>query len=242
MRITGRLADDCPNGYDCPRIHDTDGDHVIVQGDRVTHPAALEQLHLPDHESAVSVPRGLIYPQPMSLPEMADWIGARHVSHLFRLENRDSYASASDGGDFARFLAGEETPLEGQAWRDQLERDTAAGRRSSKVHVVRGPLSPYQSYEFSWAFTRTARAGEDVRVLEAGPHDLEGVPDFFVLERRHVVRSSYDASGKFIGAHVVLEPDAAVYRNLAARVWANAIPFGQWWDAHPSEHRNRNAA
>lgn len=242
MRITGRLADDCPNGIDCPRIHDTDGDQVIVQGDRVTDPAVLEQLHLPAQETAVAVPRGLIYPQPMTLEELGDWIRGRHVTHLFRLENRDAYASASDGGDFARFLAGEDGPLEGGAWREHLRRDTDAGRHWTKVHVVRGPLSPYESYEFAWAFTRTTEAGEDVRVLEAQGSDLEGVPDFFVLEHQHVVRSVYGDDGRFVGAHVVPDPDAAAYRSLAARVWADATPFGQWWDAHPSEHHNRPAA
>ncbi len=242
MRITRRLADACPNGLDCPRIHDTDGDHVIVQGDRVTDPAVLEHLHLPEHETAVSVPRGLIYPQPMSLAELGDWIGRHHDSHLFRLENRDAYSSVSDGGDFARFVAGEDGPLEGAAWRDRLERDIAAGRHWTKVHVVRGALSDYERYCAAWPWPRTTDAGEDLRVLEAGPYDLEGVPDFFVLERRHVVRSSYDDTGRFVGAHVVPEPDAAVYRDLAARVWADSVPFAAWWDAHPLEHRNRNAA
>lgn len=242
MRITGRLADDCPNGYDCPRIHDTDGDQVIVQGDRITDAAVFEQLHLPEHETAVSVPRALIYPQPMTLSQMADWIGGRHITHLFRLENRDTYASPSDGGDFGRFLAGEDEPLEGGQWQDKLRRDTAAGRHWTKVHVVRGGLSDYERYCATWPWPRTVDAGEDLRVLEAGPHDLVGVPDFFVLERRHVVRSSYDNAGQFVGAHVVPEPDAAVYRGLAARVWADSVPFGTWWDAQPLKHRNRNAA
>ncbi len=242
MRITRRLADSCPNGLDCPRIHDTDGDHVIVQGDRVTDPAVLEHLHLPEHETAVAVPRGLIYPQPMSLAELGDWIGRHHDSHLFRLENRDAYSSVSDGGDFARFVAGEDGPLEGAAWQERLERDTAAGRRWTKVHVIRGALSDYERYCAAWPWPRTTEAGEDLRVLEAGQYDLEGVPDFFVLERRHVVRSSYDDTGRFVGAYVVPEPDAAVYRNLAARVWADSVPFAAWWDAHPLEHRNRNAA
>ena len=127
-----------------------------------------------------------------------------------------------------------------EAWRDRLRRDTAAGHRWTKVHVVRGELSPYEEYEFSWAFTRTTQAGEDVRVLEAT--DLEGVPDFFVLEHQHVIRSVYDDAGKFVGALEVPEPDAATYRALAARVWADAAPFGQWWDAHPSAHPSRNAA
>lgn len=41
MQITGRLHDSCPNGRSCPRIRDTDGKDVIVQGVTVTDPDVL---------------------------------------------------------------------------------------------------------------------------------------------------------------------------------------------------------
>lgn len=242
MRITGRLADSCPNGHDCPRIHDTDGDHVIVQGDKVTDPGVLADLHLPETETAVSVPRDLIYPAPMTLTEMAAWLDARHTRSLLRIENRDAYASASDGGDFARFLRGEDGPLEGGAWRERLARDTVAGRRWAKVHIVRGELSAYESYCAHWAWPGTTAAGEFLQIHEAGPTDLVDVPDFFVVDGEHVVRSVYDERGKFTGAHVVVGPDAAVYRALASALLGASTAFGQWWDAHPDQHHRPNAA
>ncbi len=242
MRITGRLADSCPNGHDCPRIHDTDGSHVIVQGDLVTDPQVLADLHLPEHEGAVSVPRDLIYPAPMTLAEMAAWLDARHTRTLLRVENQPAYASASDGGDFDRYLRGEPGPTEGEAWRDRLRADTAAGRQWAKVHIVHGGLTDYERYEFEWGFTGTTAAGEDVRIHQARDGVLADLPDFFVVDGEHVVRSVYDPNGKFVQAHVVTGADAVVYRALAASIWADAVPFKEWWDARPDEHRHTNAA
>lgn len=243
MKITGRLADDCPNGYDCPRIHDTDGDEVIVQGDTLTDADLLADLHLPAHESAVVVPRSLIYPQPMDLDDMAQWIAARHTFNLLRLENRSHYTSGSDGGDYHRYLRGEAEPLEGEAWRQAIARDTAAGRHWSKIHVVRGDLTDYERYEFEWGFTRTVAAGEQVRIFETGCDDfLEEVPDFFLVDGEHVVRSIYNEAGRHVGAQVVTGADARVYRGLAEMIWDRSESFASWWDRHPGYHRKPRAA
>ncbi len=237
MQITGRLGDSCPNGHDCHRIHDTDGDQVIVQGDKLTDPVLLAGLRMPEHEAAVLLDRTVMYPAPMGLGELATWIDARHTRHLVRIENQRAYASVSDGGDFQRYLDGEAAPLEGGAWRDGLRRHTAAGRIWTKVHIVAaGGPSDYERYEFEWGFRNNVEAGEEIRILTGRP-DLHGVPDFWVIDHEHVARMAYDSAGRFVGAHALTGPDAAVYRALAVAVWSAAVPFAAWWDAHPEVHR-----
>jgi hypothetical protein len=239
MKITGVLADDCPHGHDCPRIHDTDGDTVIVQGDRVTDPAVLEHLHLPEREGAVEVPRTLIYPPRLTLGEMAEWIDERHTFHLLRIENRRAYAAASDGGDFARYLAGESEPTQGAQWQDRLRASTNAGKLWTKLHVIEsGELSPYERYECEWGFAHTTRAGEVVKILSAEPGALADVPDFWVVDYEHVMRMDYDDAGKFTSAQAVTGPDAATYRALARVLWAQAEHFDAWWSAHPDFRRD----
>lgn len=242
MKITGRLADSCPHGHDCPRIHDTDGDEVIVQGPTLTDPDMLAHLDMPTHESAVKVPRSLIYPEPMTLREMGQWIGERHTFHLLRVENRDHYTSGSDGGDFQRFLRGEAEPLEGRAWQQAIAADTLQGRTWAKAHIQRGAPSEYEQYAYSWGFAHTVPAGEQVRIVEAHPHELAAVPDFFVIDREHVVRSIYDEVGHHIGAQVVVGIDALVYRALAEMIWNRGVPFVPWWSDHPDYHRKPRAA
>jgi len=55
-----KLRDACPNGIDCPRIYEIDDDTLIVQGSLVTDPTILGQLGLPEHETAIRVPRSLL--------------------------------------------------------------------------------------------------------------------------------------------------------------------------------------
>jgi hypothetical protein len=240
MSITGLLAEDprCPHGHDCPKVHDTDGDDVIVQGARIDD-ATRAELAMPDHEDAVALPRRVIYPPTMSLAEMAAWIDARHTFHLLRVENRRAYAAASDGGDFARFLAGEAEPKEGAAWQDRLRASTQAGKLWTKLHVIEDDRpSPYEQYEASWGFRYTTRAGEVVKILSVEPGTLADVPDFWVVDHEHVMRMTYDDAGRFAHAQPVTGPDAATYRALARLMWSQGQLFEAWWEAHPDLHRD----
>lgn len=50
-------------GGNCPNLYKTDRGTYIVQGDRITDPAALATLRdrgLPDHETAVEIPTALL--------------------------------------------------------------------------------------------------------------------------------------------------------------------------------------
>lgn len=239
MHITGRISDHCPNGVSCPRIHDTDGDDVIVQGTTVTDPGLLDQVdpNMPAHESAVAVPRTLLTPATLDLDTYTGWIFARHTWDLLRIENRRTYLVESDGDDYRRHQQGlpPVSPVKA-AWLALLAEHTAQGRRWRRLHVLPAgqPLTPYEHYQFA-AFGDNVAAGEDVRILTAtDPHHLAGVPDFFVLDGRHVARSVYDADGRHLGGHPITEdPHPAVYRALAAAIWQSAVPFRVWQDRHP---------
>lgn len=55
----------------CPELHETDNDTNVVQGTRITDPAVLAKLRergLPDHETAVEVPKALL-----------DYLVAKHL-------------------------------------------------------------------------------------------------------------------------------------------------------------------
>jgi hypothetical protein len=59
MLITRKLADDCPNGLDCPRIFELEDGRLLVQGATVTDPDLLLELGLTESEAAVVVPPSL---------------------------------------------------------------------------------------------------------------------------------------------------------------------------------------
>lgn len=156
---------------------------------------------------------------------------------LFRLETLDRYDVGSDGGDFARYIAGESGPDAERvaAWHQVLQADLARGVRTRRVHVVRTPLSDYLRFEFEWGH-RLNLAYEDIRVLDLAetdaPDGLAAVGDFWVIDDGDVALMHYDDNGRFQGFEML--PGGAVRQALAVRdaAWAASVPFGRWWDDH----------
>lgn len=60
MKIVRTVADACPNGIDCPRIHELSDGSILVRGYVVDDPDVLLELGLPAHESAVIIPKSLL--------------------------------------------------------------------------------------------------------------------------------------------------------------------------------------
>ncbi|MFI6320735.1 hypothetical protein ACIBG8_24575 [Nonomuraea sp. NPDC050556] len=59
LRFLGSTSD----GGACPNLYETDRGTYLVQGEKVTDPAALATLRargLPDHETVVEIPRELL--------------------------------------------------------------------------------------------------------------------------------------------------------------------------------------
>ncbi len=165
----------------------------------------------------------------------------------FRLEVRDDYAVASDGGDLARYLAGEDAPdpARKNAWLDELRADTAAGKRWEWVHVVRGPLSDYLRYACEWGYAVNVGAGAEVRILDvtgrAWPADVPS-EDFWLLDDAAVLHMHYDNGGRFLGAERAGDAELADCRRAREAAWSAAEPFADWWGAHPEYHRATRVA
>jgi hypothetical protein len=56
MMITRLIANDCPQGFDCPRVYELGDGRLVVQGATVTSSSILEELELEEGESAVVIP------------------------------------------------------------------------------------------------------------------------------------------------------------------------------------------
>ena len=161
---------------------------------------------------------------------------------LFRLETLDAYEVASDGSDFARYLAGEPGPDPARKgpWLARLREDAERGLRNRRVHVVRSPLTPYERYECEWGYAPNSQAGEDIRILDlaerAEPRGLVD-QDFWLMDDQTVVVMHYDRAGQYLGASVAGADQVDQYRDAAVAAWHAAEPFGAYWAAHPQYQR-----
>jgi hypothetical protein len=162
---------------------------------------------------------------------------------LFRLEVLDAYDVATDGGDFARYVAGERGPDPARKgpWLQRLREDAARGLHNSRVHVVRSPLNDYLRYEMEWGYLPNSEAGEDIRILDLAETSAPRLPDhdFWLMDRNTAVIMRYDDAGRFLGAHVAPRRRLWSYQRAAEMAWDAAVPFGHYWAAHPGYQRTK---
>lgn len=165
---------------------------------------------------------------------------------LFRLETLDAYEVASDGSDFARYLAGEPgpDPARKEPWLARLREDADRGLHNRRVHVVRSPLTAYERYECEWGYAPNSQAGEDIRILDLAEHPAPAGlvdHDFWLMDDQMVVVMHYDRAGQYLGASVAEGGQLDRYRRAVAAAWQAAQPFGDYWAAHPQYQREHAA-
>lgn len=239
MRVLREL--NCPNGLDCPKVHPPrDDGRVPVQGDKADDELRTE-LGIPDHEDVVLTSPVVLSDvrEVLTLAQLGEFVAEHHHRDLFRLETLPHYNAASDSEDYQRYTRGEPAPTAEakQPWLDRVRREVAAGKAWRRVHAVTHPLPPYVAYEAEWGYVHLAEAGERIRIADLTPA-LAQVGDFFVLDGEHVVRSRYDADGRFIHAEVMHHDSAAPYVAIAELLWDHAEDFTAWWGARVGYHRD----
>ena len=253
---TAAGTSDSPDRYGCPGVHAVTGrEERFVITREVDDPAVLEALAphrgvdahgRPEHLGQVPawVPSTF-----MDLPTLGGFIEAtahRAGDSVFRMECLPRYAVSSDGDDYHRWTAGaaEPTWARKQPWLDELAADRARGLTHARVRRFGRVLSDYELYSCAWGYALNAAAGEDIRVLRDGEHDVPDLLDteYWLLNDDVVVPVLYDGAGGFVGAAILGPKRARDFLADRAAAWAAAEPFPQWWARHPELHRERMAA
>ncbi|MGI9001115.1 MAG: DUF6879 family protein [Pseudonocardia sp.] len=160
----------------------------------------------------------------------------------FRHETLTRYQVASDGGDFARWLAGEAGPDPDVVgpWGRWVHAQLDRGATVRRVRVLYGPPSDYLRYEAEWAYTANLDAGELIRVLDLTEQERPaGMVDdeFWMLDGERAVLMTYAADGRFLHGDTVEGRAAERISHARDAAWDAAEPFGQWWARHPEYHR-----
>ncbi|MDN5918944.1 MAG: hypothetical protein L0I76_28250 [Pseudonocardia sp.] len=183
----------------------------------------------------------------MNLAEMATYLRERHTFDLTRVETLPYYNADSDGEDYRRFLTDPKATgptVDKSGWLATLRSDTDGHKRWRRVRLVRDPLTDYERYSCTWGYPDNVAAGEDVRILQVTDESRldQLVGDFFVVDNEHVVLTYYDAAGRHAGAEVVDGRESAALIAVRDLAWGRAVPFTDWWNAHPEYSRARQVA
>lgn len=162
---------------------------------------------------------------------------------VFRLETLPAYNPVSEAAAQESYLAGEPCPKIGVTtpYMRKVEEQTGRGVRCFRVHVVHSPLTDYLRYEMEWGYAFNSRAGEEILILDTTekgrPSELVD-EDFWFFDDTHVVRMNYRSDGEYLGKELLEAPDLEHYRAQRDLATAQAVPFNEYWRAHPQYHRD----
>lgn len=164
----------------------------------------------------------------------------------FRLETLDYYAVEADLEELGRYLDGQPRPSKtdpdyDNPWFDFVRSSVERGKQFHRVHVVHSPLSEYLCYECEWGYAYNMElTGEEIRILDTAERFRPGgLPDedFWLLDDTKVIRMDYDVENRFIGAELLPESEAPQYSRYRDMAVAAAVPFDEYWAAHPQYWR-----
>ncbi len=126
-------------------------------------------------------------------------------TEAWRLETLPEYRMPQEAEEFERFLAGERFagPFE-DFWTSLIRQHKESGGNIGRVHILARPLSDYLRFEFQRYYAHSARAGEDIRILDVTDREnpLSGVQDFWMFDRETVVLMNYETDGRQISREV----------------------------------------
>ncbi|WP_412540191.1 hypothetical protein R8Z50_30900 [Longispora sp. K20-0274] len=160
----------------------------------------------------------------------------------FRVELLPQYLVPEEAEEFRAYRAGEPQPgnLE-DPWWEYLRSRSVEGRPLSRVHVVTSPLTDYLRYEFEWGYATSVRHGERISILDLAMVDYAGpMPDFdfWLFDDKLGVRMHYAPDGSYEHATLLAPGDIPNLIHFRESLLAAAVPFADYWAAHPEFHRD----
>lgn len=148
----------------------------------------------------------------------------------FRLEALQVYTVETEQPKLARFLAGEDKPVEPESeWRKMIRTGIEEGRTWRKVKLIRRPLTDYQRYSLAWGIPPNAQAGLEHRILDITERDFD-LPeiDFWLFDDSKVIVIHYHDDGSPDWVELVESPDIEQYRRWRDIALKESVPFGEY--------------
>ncbi|MFF3782648.1 DUF6879 family protein [Streptomyces sp. NPDC001933] len=227
--------DGCPTLYEIPGT-----DRYVVQGDRVTDAAELNQLdNLTPEEGAVAVPRELLAnfgpKEPVHVPQFITFeafggMFAKLKHSAWRLETRRRYASDEETDTYRQFLDEGRVDWDlDDPWCTGRRDQSALGKRFERVRILDEPPTPGQRYLLDNARRNTA-VGENIRVLVRSRADELLLPqeDFWIFDSRVVALLHHDDADEMTGVELITNPvDVLRYAQVREAAWHHAVPYDQ---------------
>jgi hypothetical protein len=152
------------------------------------------------------------------------------TKEAFRLETLLAYDVASEREEYEAFITTGHLHIpDDDPWLARVRHFRDSGRWVGRVHVISRPLTDYLRYEFA-VYSHTARAGEDVRILDLTDQSNPGLPaqDFWLFDESSIVRMDYDEHGHQLGRELLAGADPAPYIAWKRTALTTSQPFEEY--------------
>jgi hypothetical protein len=166
-------------------------------------------------------------------------IGVEQFRSLYRgitnsfdhLEMRDSYGTAVEIPQIARWKAGEPDDFSWLGdWCDLMRRFRDEGKRCRRAKVVSLPLSEYQRWNYS-VLAPIVASGEQIRWADRRAVSCLALPpsDFYLLDDKTVMFLHFTGDGQANGYTVTEDPDVVeLCRTAFQAVWNLSTPHDEF--------------
>lgn len=215
------------------QLHDTGHGTFLLSGEPLTDREALEQMQIPDHETAIVVAifeegGPMLYLHDDEFNQLFRDVRER----AFHLETQDAYNTPEEAEPLRRWLAGE--PDGGaewySEWDDLMTQTTQRGVAVQRVRIVTVPNSDYTRWLCATSDSNIA-AGEDIRWLPRHlvSTDEYTVDDWWLWDDDILGFTVFEPSGRFAGAAVTTDTVLVERcRTVRDRLWPKAIPHAEY--------------
>lgn len=148
----------------------------------------------------------------------------------WRWECQPVYGIPSEQPSVAAYAAGEPRPAGLNAgWHERVREIVRSGRTIGRVRVIRHPLTEYQRRQLDWVYPDSAKAGEDIRILDLTEDDL-GLPnqDFWLLDEQTVIHLNFADDGKLLARKLIEQADVAQYLHWRETAIKHSVPIADY--------------
>lgn len=148
----------------------------------------------------------------------------------WRWECQPFYTMPREQASTAAYAAGEPKPAGLNAdWHERLRAIVRSGRTIGRVRDIHNPPTEYQRRQLDWVYPDSAKAGEDIRILDHNSDEL-GLPhqDFWLLDERDVIHLNFADDGRLIDRQLIEKPDIAQYLQWRDTALAHSVPIADY--------------
>jgi len=147
---------------------------------------------------------------------------------LFRFEGLQDYTAMDGEEEISHFIKTGAllTKPQDVDWCRNMKLKNERGMFTGRVRMVVKPLNNYTKWELAWHKAAAEFSGDDIRIIDEDSFKAifpKALPDFWMMDDKHVFTLVYGPQGKFIRGEQVPDDQVGEYINYKNTLIYNSV-------------------